>query len=173
MCGENGWCLWCAERGRALSPGALTRKEMGFAEGQEAGGILFQTVCLTNWHRVLHFMAGAPLQDSLWGHCEACKEHHGPALSRPPSFLSPPSLGNILPSVGVLFPHSHTRHQVSKSQPTLEELPLRGEVALGPGNLGLRLSFRQIWKRHFTSFSLSTLYIRRNRNSCSPTCPTA
>ena len=31
---------------------------MGFAEGQEAGGILFQTVCLTNWHRVLHFMAG-------------------------------------------------------------------------------------------------------------------
>ena len=116
--------------------------------------------------------ARQPVREFL-SHCEACKEHHGPALSRPPSFLSPPSLGNILPSVGVLFPHSHTRHQVSKSQPTLEELPLRGEVALGPGNLGLRLSFRQIWKRHFTSFSLSTLYIRRNRNSCSPTCPTA
>lgn len=109
--------------------------------------------------------------ERILSHSEACKEHHGPALSRLPPFLPPPSLGNILPSVGVLFPHSHTHHQVSKSQPTLEELPLRGEVALGPGNLGLRLSFRRIWKRHFTSFSLSTLYIRQNRNSCSPTCP--
>ena len=130
---------------------------------QLASGFAFHGRCTSARQPVREFLS----------HCEACKEHHGPALSRPPPFLPPPSLGNILPSVGVLFPHSHTRHQVSKSQPTLEELPLRGEVALGPGNLGLRLSFRQIWKRHFTSFSLSTLYIRRNRNSCSPTCPTA
>lgn len=114
--------------------------------------------------------ARQPLRESL-SHCGACKEHHGPTLSGSPPFLPPLSLENILPSVGVPFPHSHTCHQVSKFQPILEGLPLTGEVALGPGNLSLRLSFRQIWKRHFTSFSLSTSYIRQNRNSCPPTCP--
>lgn len=130
---------------------------------QTASGFAFHGRCTS---------ARQPLREFL-SHYGACKEHHGPTLSRPPPFLPPPSLGNILPSVGVLFLRSHTCHQVSKSQPILEELALRGEVALGPGNLGLRLSFRQIWKRHFTSFSLSISYIRQNRNSCPPTCSTS
>lgn len=38
-------------------------------------------------------------------------------------------------------PHSHSHHQVSKFQPILDGLPSRGMVDLGPGGIGLRLSF--------------------------------
>lgn len=105
-------------------------------------------------HLVLHFTASAPLQDNLsenfsasagpvrnttarlpLDHCLSC-----PIITRERTCLCWSAL-----------PDSHPHHPASKSQPSLEGLPSRGKVDLGPGDMGLRLSFGQIWEIHFTS----------------------
>ena len=107
---------------------------MGFAEGWEGGGMLFQTVCFTSgiWFcisRPMHLcktaserisqplqgLGGPPQSHSLWT----------------TAFPAPIITRNTFPSVEVPCSHSHPHHQVSKSQPILERLASRGEVDLG------------------------------------------
>lgn len=94
---------------------------------------------------------------SLYG---ACEKHHSPSPSELPLFLSPLWLGNTLPAAGVPSPLSHPHHQVSTTQPILEGLSSRKGVDPGPGDMRLRLSLEQPWKKHLTSWSLHTSSIK-------------